>query len=45
MNTVVKFGNIVELNDLIIFQNGDIAYDWDGKNEDISKFLNMIKQQ
>lgn len=45
MNTVVKFGNVVELNDLIIFQNGDIAYDWDGKKEGISKFLDMIQQR
>lgn len=44
MHTAVKFGNIVELNDLIIFQNGDISYDWDGKNENISTFLDMIKK-
>lgn len=42
MNTAIQFGNIVELNDLIIFQNGDICYDWDGKNENISTFLDMI---
>ena len=45
MNTAVKFANVVEVNDLIIFQNGDICYDWDGKNHDISKFLDMIKQK
>ena len=44
MNTVVKFGNVVELNDLIILQNGDICYDWDGKKEGIEKFLEMIKE-
>ena len=43
MNTSVHFGNTVEVNDLIIFQNGDICYDWDGKNENISTFLDMIK--
>lgn len=43
MTTSVQFGNIVEINDLIIFQNGDICYDWDGKNENISTFLDMIK--
>lgn len=45
MNTVVKFANVVEVNDLIIFQNGDICYDWDGKNHDISIFLDMIKRK
>ncbi|MDO4282527.1 MAG: radical SAM protein [Clostridia bacterium] len=45
MNTAVYFGNIAELNDLIIFQNGDICYDWDGTSDNISKFLNMIKKQ
>lgn len=45
MNTAVRFGNVIEVNDLIIFQNGDIAYDWDGKNEDISKLLDIIKPQ
>lgn len=45
MNTVIQFGNIAELNDLIIFQNGDICYDWDGKKENISKFLDMIIQE
>ncbi len=45
MNTAVQFGNIAELNDLIIFQNGDICYDWDGKKENISKFLDMIIQK
>lgn len=42
MTTAVRFADIVEINDLIIFQNGDICYDWDGKNENISTFLNMI---
>lgn len=42
MTTAVMFADIVEVNDLIIFQNGDICYDWDGKNENISTFLNMI---
>lgn len=45
MNTSVQFANIVEINDLIIFQNGEICYDWDGKNENILKFLDMIKKQ
>ena len=36
MNTTVKFANGVELNDLIIFQNGDICYDWNGENNEIS---------
>jgi len=45
MHTVIQFGNIAELNDLIIFQNGDICYDWDGKKENISKFLDMIIQK
>ena len=40
MNTTVKFADVVELNDLIIFQNGDICYDWNGADnfstEDIS---------
>lgn len=45
MNTAIQFGNIVELNDLIIFQNGDICYDWDGKKENISTFLDMIQQK
>lgn len=45
MNTSVHFGNIVEINDLIIFQNGDICYDWDGKRENISTFLDMIKEK
>lgn len=44
MHTAVPFGNVVEINDLIIFQNGDICYDWDGKNENISTFLDMIQQ-
>ena len=42
MTTAIPFGNIVEINDLIILQNGDICYDWDGKKENISIFLNMI---
>lgn len=45
MTTAIKFGNIMELNDLIIFQNGDICYDWDGKKENISIFLDMIQQK
>ena len=45
MHTAIQFGNIVELNDLIIFQNGDICYDWDGKKENISIFLDMIQQK
>lgn len=45
MTTSVHFANIVEINDLIILQNGDICYDWDGKTENISLFLDMIKQQ
>lgn len=44
MTTAIPFGNIVEINDLIILQNGDICYDWDGKKENISIFLNMIHQ-
>lgn len=45
MTTAVQFANVVEINDLIILQNGDICYDWDGKNENISKFLSMINTQ
>lgn len=45
MHTSVPFGNIMEVNDLIIFQNGDICYDWDGKCENISDFLDVIKKQ
>lgn len=43
MHTAIKFANIVEVNDLIILQNGDICYDWDGKKEQIETFLDMIK--
>ncbi len=45
MTTAVPFGNIIELNDLIILQNGDICYDWDGKKEGISTFLDIIQQK
>lgn len=44
MHTAIKFGNVIELNDLIILQNGEICYDWDGKNEGIEKFMEMIKE-
>lgn len=44
MTTSIKFANIVEVNDLIVLQNGDICYDWDGKSDGISTFLEMIKK-
>lgn len=43
MTTSVQFASIVEVNDLIILQNGDICYDWDGKADNISLFLDMIQ--
>lgn len=45
MTTSVQFASIVEINDLIILQNGDICYDWDGKTDNISLFLDMIQPQ
>lgn len=45
MNTSVHFADIMEVNDLIILQNGDICYDWDGTDTNISLFLDMIKQR
>lgn len=41
--TSIKFGNIIEVNDLIITQDGNICYDWDNKTEGIERLLFLLK--
>lgn len=45
LHTSIRFGNICEINDIIILQDGSICYDWDGKNEAIEYFLSMISEK
>jgi organic radical activating enzyme len=33
--TSVKLGEVIQVNDIIVFPNGELCYDWDKKNEDI----------
>lgn len=42
LTTSIDFGNITEVNDLILLQNGDICYDWDGRKDNIDRLLNLL---
>jgi organic radical activating enzyme len=33
--TAIQFAGVTEVNDIILFPNGELAYDWDRKNNDI----------
>lgn len=43
MTTSISFGNITEVNDLILLQDGTLCYDWDGRKENISRLLYLLK--
>ena len=43
LKTSIKFGNIIEVNDLILLQNGKFCYDWDGSNDGISELLELLE--
>lgn len=40
--TTIYFGNVIEVNDLIILQNGTLAYDWDGKRDYIDALFKLL---
>ena len=45
--TSLSFGNIIEVNDLILLQDGNLCYDWDGKSDNIERLeylLNINKE-
>lgn len=42
LKTSINFGNITEINDLILLQNGEICYDWDGKKDNIDRLLQLL---
>ena len=43
MTTSISFGNITEVNDLILLQDGTLCYDWDGRKDNISRLLYLLK--
>ena len=40
--TTIYFGNVIEVNDLILLQNGTLAYDWDGKRDYIDALFKLL---
>ena len=42
MTTSISFGNITEVNDLILLQDGVLCYDWDGRSDNISRLLYLL---
>ena len=42
LTTSIHFGNVVEVNDLILLQNGEMCYDWDRKKEEINNLLELL---
>lgn len=43
--TAIKIGPITEVNDVIVLQDGSLAYDWDGKNQGLGEFMELIKSE
>lgn len=41
--TALHFGKVMQVNDLIVTQDGNIYYDWDYKEEGIEKLLRLLK--
>lgn len=43
-NTSIMFGNVLQINDIVLYPNGKLAYDWDGRDEyisDVEKYFNI----
>ena len=42
LTTSISFGNITEVNDLILLQDGNLCYDWNGKRDNIERLLYLL---
>lgn len=42
LTTSLKFGNVIEVNDLILLQDGNMCYDWDGSKDNIKDLLKLL---
>jgi hypothetical protein len=41
-NTSIKFGDVIVVNDIIIFPGGHMCYDWDHKNSDQGNMMSQF---
>ena len=42
LKTSLDFGNVTEVNDLILLQDGSLCYDWDGRDDNIDDLLSLL---